>query len=180
MRYEFVLQKQDGPYLFEEIETQLRAQGALVQPDGSWVWPVTPSLECWVRRTQEGERCFHSLGLSLDSNAEKASQAFLALVSFAQSQGLQLVDAQLLKEATDKDEPAFLAQYVRLLEYADSYGNTVFAHKPSLTWQASSSTPHAPAQGIFANPIAKVLLVLLILAIFVFYKLAQKFLALPV
>jgi hypothetical protein len=65
------------------------------------------------------------------------------------------------------------------LEYADGYGNVVFAQKPSLAWSASSSLPPKPTRGIFASPIAKVLLVLLILSVFVFYKLAQKFLALP-
>jgi len=179
MRYEFVLQKQDGPYVFEETEELLRAQGALLQADGSWVWPLTPSLECVVRRVQEGERCFHSLGLSLDNRAEKAAQAFQTLLGFAQNQGLKLVDAQLLKEVTERDEAAFLSQYVRLLDYVDSYGSTVFAQKPSLTWTTSASLSPRPKQGLWANPIAKVLLVLLILAVFVFYKLAQKFLALP-
>jgi len=176
MRYEFVLQKREGPYPFEEIEAQLGTQGALMQADGSGVWPLVPPLQCFIRRTQEGERHFHSLGLSMDNNHEKASQAFLALVGFAQSQGLQLVDAQLLKEATERDEAAFLAQYGRLLEYADSYGSTVFAHKPSLTWMTHSLSPK-PAKGLLANPLAKVLLVLLVVAVLVFYKLAQKALA---
>ena len=179
MRYEFVLQKQDGPYSFEETEEQLRNQGALPQADGSWLWPIAAPLECFVRRTQEGERRFHSLGLSMDNNREKAAQAFQALLGFAQSQGLKLVDAQQLKEVAKEDEASFLAQYGRLLEYADGYGGTVFAQQPSATWNTFQSTSPKPARGVWASPIAKVLLGLLVLAVFFFYKLAQKFLALP-
>jgi|GEM_PF-2168780 len=177
MRYEFVLQKQDGPYLFEEVEQQLHSRGALLQPDGSWVWPLGPSLDCLVRRTQEGERRFHWLGLSLDNNPEAAAQAFGLLLGFAQSQGLGLVDAQQLKEVTEKDEASFLAQYVRLLEYTDSYGGTVFAQKPSVTWSNSQALSSKPTGGVFANPRTKVLLLLLLAALLVSYTLAQKLLS---
>jgi len=178
MRYEFLLQQQDAPYVFEDIEKQLCAQGALAQADGSWLWPLAPTMDCWVRRVREGERCFHALGLSMDSNSEKALEAFEKLLGFAQSQGLKLIDAQQLKEVTEKDEASFLTQYGRLLEYTDSYGDKVFAHKPSLTWGTSSALDaHKTTKGLWTGRGLWVFLGLLLLAAFVFYNVANKLLA---
>ncbi|MCL2625685.1 MAG: hypothetical protein FWD46_02565 [Cystobacterineae bacterium] len=179
MRYEFFLQKQDGAYGLEETEAQLCAQGALPQTDGHWLWPLAPSMDCWIRRVKEGERCFHALGLSLGGDTEKALKAFEVLLGFAQSQNLELIDAQQLKKVTEKDEASFLAQYARLRDYADGHVEAVFAHTPPSAWPTPRADARKPARFFLTGPMAWVFLGVGLVVVIFFYKLAQKFLTLP-
>lgn len=143
MRYELLLQPPEpqAPYDPAAVDGALEQRGATRRPDGVRVWRL-PAGELEAAVLSEGGRPVATeLRIPLSGNLDLPRAALLAAAELAEQVGLRVVDPQLARAVTARDEGAVADQYLRTAQYAGRYAGVSDAVLASFTPEAEGLKP---------------------------------------